>query len=322
MTYPAIRMHRARKSPQIRTFLAETSLQKNDFISPIFVNEKLEMRAPVQSMPGIFQESPLHLLNEVERRVKLGLNSFILFGIPKEKDEIASSAHQENGVIQTAIRSIKKYFPHTLLIADCCLCEYTSHAHCGVHKGGHLQNDETLEILKKTALSYADAGIDIIAPSGSMDGVIGALREVLDANGHEMVSLMSYAIKYASSFYGPFREAAGSSGLKGDRKHYQLQPAQKREALRDALLDVNEGADYLIVKPGLPYLDIIHSLKEKTLLPIVSYQVSGEYSMIKAAAEKGYLNEVDAFYETLISLKRAGSDFIISYYADEIAKRL
>lgn len=322
MTYPAIRMHRARKSPQIRAFLSETTLQKTDLISPLFINENIKHRNPIKMMPGIYQESPQTLLQEVERRVNLGLTSVILFGIPSHKDENGTSAFQDKGVIQNAIRDIKSHFPHLIVIADCCLCEYTSHAHCGVHTNGCLDNDATLSILQKTALSYADAGADIIAPSGSMDGVIHALRTQLDQNNYEMVSLMSYAVKYASSFYGPFREAAGSSGLAGDRKHYQLAPTQKREAMRDALLDIDEGSDYLIVKPGLPYLDIIHSLKEKTLLPIVSYQVSGEYSMIKAAAAQGYLNEYDSFFETLIALKRAGSDFIITYYADEIVKRL
>ena len=323
MPFPVTRMLRYRQSQPFRNILAETSLSKSDLIFPLFINETLKDKQAIQKMPGIFQQSPTSLLSEVERIVKLGLESVILFGIPAQKDEMATSAYISGGVIQKSIAVIKKEFPQLIVIADCCLCEYTSHGHCGVIENDRLDNDKTLKLLQKVAISYAENGADIIAPSGMMDGMIQAIRRALDNHQFPMTSIMSYAVKFASQFYGPFREAAGSDDcFKGDRKHHQLAFTQKRESLREALLDVEEGADYLLIKPGLPYLDIIQTVRERTLLPIVAYQVSGEYAILKVAAQQGLLNELEAFRETLISLKRAGSDLIITYYADEIVQHL
>lgn len=323
MSYPDLRMLRYRRTPQIRKLLAETRLNKSDFIYPIFVNEDLKEKKIIAKMPGIFQHCPSTLLREVERVADLGVEAVILFGIPKEKDEVGSSAYDHNGIIQKSISQIKRAFPEMVVIADCCLCEYTSHGHCGIMEGGHLDNDKTLSLLQKMALSYAESGVDIIAPSGMMDGMVQAIRHSLDRNNYTMIPIMSYAVKFASQFYGPFREAGGSAdSFLGDRKHHQIQPSQKREALREAFLDIEESADYLMVKPGLPYLDIVHTLREKTLLPIVVYQVSGEYSILKFAASNGLVNEKEAFKESLTCLKRAGADLIISYYADKIMECL
>lgn len=319
MSYPNLRMLRYRKTPQLRKMLEETRLSKSDFIYPIFIHEGLHEKQSIEKMPGIYQQSLSSLLSEIERVSNIGIESVILFGIPNEKDEKGSSAYQSNGIIQKSITEIKKAFPHLIVIADCCLCEYTSHGHCGIMKKGILDNDQTLLLLQKTALSYAESGVDIIAPSGMMDGMVQAIRHSLDEKGFTMIPIMSYAAKFASQFYGPFREAGGAQdNFVGDRKHHQIQPGQKREALREALLDVEESADYLMVKPGLPYLDIIQTLREKTLLPIVAYQVSGEYSMLKCAAAQGLIDEEEAFKESLICIKRAGADLIITYYADKI----
>jgi len=323
MSFPQMRMLRNRQNPQTRAFLKETDLTKSNLIFPIFINETLKTKKAVEKMPGIYQQSPSSLLSEVERIVKLGLNSVILFGIPLEKDPKGSSAYQPDGVIQKSIAEIKKSFPQMIVIADCCLCEYTSNGSCGLMENEKFDNDTTLQALQKVALTYAENGADIIAPSGMIDGMVQAIRRTLDNNGYEMSSIMSYAVKFSSQFYGPFREAAGSVGDQPiDRKHHQLAPASKREALREALLDVNEGADYLMVKPGLPYLDIIQTVREKTLLPIVAYQVSGEYAMLQVAANQGLFDELEAFSESLLCLKRAGADLIITYYADKIAKIL
>lgn len=323
MPYPNSRMLRYRQTPQIRNLLEETRLNKSDFIYPIFVHEGLKQKKAIEKMPGIFQHSPSTLLKEIERVANLGVKSVILFGIPTEKDEMGSSAYDDNGIVQKSISEIKKAFPNMIVIADCCLCEYTSHGHCGVMKDKRLDNDETLLLLQKIAISYAARGVDIIAPSGMMDGMVQAIRQSLDHNNHNMISIMSYAVKYASQFYGPFREACGSEDcFKDDRKHHQIQPSQKREAFNEALLDIHESADYLMVKPGLPYLDIIQTLREKTLLPVVAYQVSGEYSMLKYAGNIGLVNEKEAFTESLICLKRAGADLIITYYADKIVESL
>lgn len=323
MTFPTVRLLRNRQTKELRNILAETALHKSDLIMPFFINETLQEKKAVEKMPGICQHSFSSLLPEVERIVNLGLSSVILFGIPEEKDPHGNVAFHSHGVIQKAIQEIKKHFPHLIVIADCCLCEYTSGGHCGIMEEGKLNNDATLASLQKVALSYAESGVDIIAPSGMMDGMVQAIRAGLDAHHHEMVPIMSYAVKYASQFYGPFRDAAGSSGdATVDRKVHQLDPRQSREAVREALLDVEEGADYLMVKPALPYLDMIYQVKTRTLLPVVAYQVSGEYAMLKLAAKQGLFQEWEVFYETLIGIKRAGADLIISYYADEIAKRL
>jgi porphobilinogen synthase len=323
MSFPSMRMLRARQTPQLRKLLEETRLSKSDFIYPIFIHEGLNQPKSIAKMPGIYQQSLSSLLQEIERIVNIGIEAVILFGIPKEKDDVGSSAYRPNGVIQQAIAQIKRAFPDLIVLADCCLCEYTSNGACGLMKDGRLDNDKTLALLQKIALSYAEQGVDIIAPSGMMDGMVRAIRQTLDQNNYHMIPIMSYAVKFASQFYGPFREAGGSEeNFVGDRKHHQLQSTQKREALREALLDIEESADYLMVKPALPYLDIIQTLREKTLLPIVVYQVSGEYSILKFAASQGLIDELEAFKETLICLKRAGADLIITYYADEIVKAL
>lgn len=322
MTFPTIRMQRYRQTPHFREIIAETILTKSNLIFPIFIHEGLNQKKAINLMPGFYQHSLKTLHAEVERISRLGIRSVILFGIPNHKDEMGSSVFEPKGIVQSAIQLIKKSFPQIVVIADCCLCEYTSHGHCGILKNQRIDNDETLKILEKTALSYAASGADIIAPSGMMDGMIQAIRNTLDKHHFEMISVMSYAVKYASQFYGPFREAGGSiHNFKGDRKTHQLPPTQKNEALREALLDVEEGADFLIVKPALSYLDIIKTIKEETKLPVVAYNTSGEFAMIKAAFSQGMLaDEQEAFRETLISMKRAGADLIISYYADEIAK--
>lgn len=323
MSFPVIRMRRYRQNTKFLELVSETVLLKSNLIFPIFVNETLKEKKAVKTMPGIYQQSPASLLQEVERLVKLGLNTVILFGIPAKKDSNGTSAYSPKGVVQKAIADIKKAFPDVIVIADCCLCEYTLSGSCTIMKKNHLENDETLQALQKVAISYAENGVDIIAPSGMMDGTVQALRKVLDDKGFGMTSIMSYAVKFSSQFYGPFREAAGSAGdVPIDRRHHQLFPTQVRESLREALLDIDEGADYLMVKPGLPYLDIIRMVREKTLLPIVAYQVSGEYAMLKLAADSGLFKEVEAFLESLICLKRAGADLIITYYADKIAKYL
>lgn len=321
MSFPHVRLQRYRLNPQIRDFLAETELSPRDFIMPLFVNEALEEKRPIPLLPNIFQQSHSSLLEEVKRLVNIGVTAVIIFGIPKKKDPQGSEAYHSDGVVQVASRTIKEAFPDLILIADCCLCEYTSHGHCGVMEGGCLQNDQTLDLLKKTAITYAENGVDVVAPSGMMDGMVKAIREAL--NGYPMVSIMSYAVKYASNLYGPFREAAGSlKNFIGNRKHHQLAFSQKREALREALLDVEEGADYLMVKPGVFYLDMIQTLKKKTLLPIVAYHVSGEYAMIKAAAKAGVFEEAETFVEAFLCMKRAGADAMITYYADQILKRI
>ncbi|MFA6914904.1 MAG: porphobilinogen synthase [Parachlamydiales bacterium] len=311
-------MLRYRQTPQLRKLLAETKLNKSDFIFPLFVHESSREKKLIKKMPGVYQHSLASLLPEVERVAKLGVESVILFGIPSEKDEQGSKAYASDGVVQKSIAMIKKNFPEIVLIADCCLCEYTSNGHCGIMCEGHLDNDKTLESLQKVAISYAEKGVDIVAPSGMMDGMVQAIRQALDQARYPMIPIMSYAAKFASQFYGPFREASSDDIFIGDRKHHQIQPSQKREALREALLDIDESADYLIVKPGLPYLDIIQTLRQETLLPIVAYQVSGEYSTLKYAADNGLIDEQEAFKETLICLKRAGADLIITYYADRI----
>lgn len=324
MSFPTVRMLRNRQTPQHRQFLTETILTKSQLIFPLFINESLKEKKAVGKMPGIYQQSPSSLVPEIERLCNLGIQSLILFGIPAKKDENGECAHDAKGVVQQAIREIKKYFPEMLVIVDCCLCEYTSNGHCGIMHQEKLNNDATLRSLQRIATSYAQAGADIIAPSGMMDGMIQAIRAGLDAEQFHMLPIMSYAAKFSSQFYDPFREAAGSeNNFSGNRKHHQIAPSQKREALRDAILDIDEGADFLMVKPAVHYLDIIKTLRDSTLLPITAYHTSGEYAMLKSAVKEGLVrNEVDAFYETLIGIRRAGADHIISYYADEMAKHL
>ena len=322
-----IRPRRLRKNEKIRDLIRETILTKNDLIMPLFIDENLKAneKKEISSMPNQYRFSIDGVVEECKEIVDLGIPAVILFGIPKYKDEIASSAYDKNGVIQTSIRKIKDELRDELLIiADTCLCEYTSHGHCGIIKDNRVLNDETLEILSKIALSYAESGVDIVAPSDMMDGRVRKIREVLEKNNYKDVAIMSYSAKYASSFYGPFRDAAESapkSKIK-DRKTYQMDYGNSREALREIELDIKEGADMVLVKPALPYLDILKMAKENFDVPIGAYCVSGEYSMIEAAAQNGWINREDAIMETLLSIKRAGADFIITYWAKEVAKYL
>lgn len=320
--YQFRRNRRLRNSNTLRSMVRETVLQKEDFIYPIFVIEGENVKNEISSMPGIFQLSLDKLLEEVEEVVSLGIPSVLLFGIPKEKDAVGTGAYDDEGIVQLATKLIKKEYPELVVIADTCLCEYTDHGHCGVVHGENVLNDPSLELLVKTAVSQAKAGADIIAPSNMMDGFVIAIRQGLDAAGFEHIPIMSYAVKYASAYYGPFRDAADSAPQFGDRKTYQMDPANRMEALREAESDVVEGADFLIVKPALSYLDIMRDVKNNVLLPIVAYNVSGEYSMVKAAAQNGWINEKQIVLETLTSMKRAGADLIMTYHAKDAVRWL
>ena len=304
--------------------MRETNLTPHDFILPLFVNEKIASKRAIASMPGVFQLAPNEAADEAKKAEALGLQAVLLFGIPKEKDEQASGAYAENGVVQEAVRAIKKKCPDLVVITDVCLCEYMSHGHCGVTRidGDHFHvlNDETVELLVKTALSHARSGADLVAPSDMMDGRIGAIREALDANGFDQTGIMSYAAKFASAFYGPFREAAESPPQFGDRRSYQMDSANAAEALREVALDIDEGADIVMVKPALPYLDLLWRVRERFAKPTAVYHVSGEYAMVKAAAEKGCFDERAAVLEIMTSLKRAGADVIVTYWARELAQ--
>ena len=316
------RHRRLRHTANLRAMVRETRLHKEDLIYPIFVVEGENQKNPVQSMPGVFQVS-LDLLNEeIEEVVKLGIKSVILFGIPHEKDEVGSGAYHDHGIVQRAIAQIKQQHSDLVVIADTCLCEYTDHGHCGVVENGQIVNDASLKLLAKTAVSQAKAGADIIAPSNMMDGFVAAIRAALDEEGFVHIPIMSYAVKYASAFYGPFREAAESTPKFGDRKTYQMDPANRLEALREAEADVEQGCDFLIVKPALSYLDIVRDVKNHFNLPVVAYNVSGEYSMIKAAAENGWIDDKGTVLEMLTSMKRAGADLIITYHAKDVARWL
>ncbi|MCA1031942.1 porphobilinogen synthase [Bacillus timonensis] len=313
------RHRRLRNSAQLRDLVRETHLTANDLIYPIFVVEGENKRNPVASMPGVYQLS-LDLLNEeMNEVVSLGIKSVIVFGVPENKDEHGTEAYHDNGIVQKAIVHIKEHFPQLVVIADTCLCQYTSHGHCGIVEEGKILNDPTLDLLGRTAVSQAKAGADIIAPSNMMDGFVAAIRFALDEAGYTDIPIMSYAVKYSSSFYGPFRDAAHSSPKFGDRKAYQMDPANRMEALREAESDLAEGADFLIVKPALSYLDIIRDVKNNFNVPVVAYNVSGEYSMIKAAAQNGWINEKEIVMEMLTSMKRAGVDLIITYFAKDVA---
>ncbi len=318
------RPRRLRRSRGLRNLIRETNLSARDFILPLFVSEKIEKRQAIESMPGVFQFSPDGIVEEARRAQDLGLQAILLFGVPREKDEQASGAYAENGVVQKTLRAIKSKCPEVVAITDVCLCQYMSHGHCGVARidGDHFHvlNDETVDLLVKTALSHAQAGADMVAPSDMMDGRIGAIREALDANGFDQTGIMSYAAKFASVFYGPFREAAESPPRFGDRRSYQMDCANAEEALREVALDVEEGADILMIKPALPYIDILWRVHERFAKPTAVYHVSGEYAMVKAAAEKGFLDERAAVLEIMTSLKRAGADIIITYWARELAE--
>jgi len=320
------RPRRLRRSPALRNLVRETQLDAHDFILPLFISEKVDKRWPIASMPGVFQLSVKEIADETRAAEDLGLQAVLLFGIPEQKDEQATGAYAENGVIQKALRAIKSKCPELIAITDVCLCEYMSHGHCGVTRidGDHFHvlNDESVELLVKTSLSHAAAGADMVAPSDMMDGRIGAIREALDAAGFDQTGIMSYAAKFASVFYGPFRDAAESPPQFGDRKSYQMDPANAEEALREAALDIDEGADIVMVKPALPYLDILWRVHERFGKPTAVYNVSGEYAMVKGAVEKGLLDERAAVLEIMTALKRAGADIIVTYWARELAKWL
>ena len=318
--FPVTRLRRLRRNSALREMFRETHLHKSDFIYPLFVVEGDGVKNEISSMPGQFQMSVDNVVRECEELQRLGLNSILLFGIPAEKDEVGSGAYDENGVIQKALRAVKKEFPEMVAITDVCLCEYTSHGHCGVIENGDVQNDATLDLLVKEALSHARAGADIIAPSDMMDGRVGAIRNALDENGFADTPVMAYSAKYSSAFYGPFREAAESAPQFGDRKSYQMDPPNSDEAMREIALDIQEGADIVMVKPALSYLDIIRRAKNEFNLPTAAYNVSGEYSMIKAAATNGWLDGERVMLEVLTSIKRAGADVIITYFAKEAAR--
>lgn len=316
------RPRRLRRTEMIREMVSENTLKISDLIYPLFVVEGQNIKEEISTLPGIYHFSIDRLDDEIREIQQLGIQSIILFGIPDHKDECGSEAYNENGIIQRAIRHIKDIAPDLCVIADVCMCEYTSHGHCGIlQENGYVDNDQTLEYLAKIAVSQAKAGADMVAPSDMMDGHVKAIREALDAEGFETVAIMSYSVKYASYFYGPFREAAHSAPSFGDRRSYQMDPRNAREALIEAQADIDEGTDFLMVKPALSYLDVIHELREHFDLPIVTYNVSGEYAMLKLAVSQGLLDE-RAIYEALISMKRAGADIIITYFAKEVAAYL
>lgn len=320
------RPRRLRRSPALRNLTRETHLSVHDFVLPLFVSEKVQQRRPIASMPGVFQLSVKEVADETRAAQDLGLQAVLLFGIPEQKDEQASGSYAQDGIVQKALKAIRSKCPDLVAITDVCLCEYMSHGHCGVTRidGDHFHvlNDETVELLVKTALSHAAAGADIVAPSDMMDGRVGAIREALDERGFDQTAIMSYAAKFASAFYGPFREAAESPPRFGDRRSYQMDFANANEALREVALDIDEGADIVMVKPALPYMDILWRVREQFRKPTAVYHVSGEYAMVKSAVEKGLLNERDAVIEVMTALKRAGADIIVTYWARELARWL
>lgn len=320
MSFPVNRMRRLRGSEMLRSMVRETRLDTKDLIYPLFVIYGRDKLLPINSMPGICQYSVDRLADEIREIESLGIPAVLLFGLPERKDPIGSSAWDDNGVVQNAVKAIKDQSPHLVVITDVCMCEYTSHGHCGmIDENGCVNNDATLELLSREALSHARAGCDMVAPSDMMDGRIAHIRQALDENGFINMPIMAYAAKYASAFYGPFREAADSAPQFGDRKTYQMDPANVREALREVRMDIEEGADIVMVKPALAYLDVIRAVKESFDLPLAAYNVSGEYSMIKAAAACGWLDEERVVMESLTSIKRAGADMIITYFAKDLA---
>ena len=322
MAFPMQRMRRLRETEPLRRMVRETSLTPNDFIYPVFVTEGQGRREPIASMPGQSRLSIDLLVKEALEVKALGIPAMILFGIPERKDERGSSGFDPDGIVQRAIRAVKEQVPDLVLITDVCIDEYTSHGHCGIVRQGKILHDETLDCLRTMARTHAQAGADMVAPSDMMDGRVAAIRDELDQAGFVDIPIMAYAAKFASCFYAPFRDAANSSPQFGDRQSYQMDPANKREALREIDLDIEEGADIIMVKPAMPYLDVISTARERTLLPIAAYQVSGEYSMIKAAAQAGWLDERRAMMESLLSIKRAGAEIILTYFAKEAAALL
>jgi porphobilinogen synthase len=311
------RPRRLRRNPNLRSLVRETRLTPDNFVLPLFVCPGDAVRREISSMPGVFNLSVDEATKEAAAAYDAGVRSIILFGLPESKDELASGAYAEDGIVQRATRAIRRNTPDLTIIADTCLCEYTSHGHCGVVRGGEVLNDESLELLARTAASQAAAGADIVAPSAMMDGQVGAIREALDESGFENTAIMAYAVKYASGFYGPFREAAQSTPEFGDRRAYQMDPPNAREAMREAELDYSEGADILMVKPATVYLDVLKMVRDRFDLPLAAYHVSGEYALIKAAALRGWIDEERVMMETLTSIKRAGADIILTYYARE-----
>ncbi len=313
------RARRIRGKEVFRRMVRETNLSVNDLIYPMFSAFGSGIKKEVSSMPGIYQQSIEHIVTEAKEVYTLGIPAVILFGIPEAKDAVGSDAYAEHGIIQETIRAIKKEVPGLAVITDVCLCEYTDHGHCGIIRDGDVDNDATVDLLAKEALSHARAGADMVAPSDMMDGRVGAIRQILDGNGFSHIPVMSYAVKYASGYYGPFREAAESTPQFGDRRSYQMDPANRREALREAQQDIDEGADIIMVKPGLPYLDILRDLRNEYTMPLAVYNVSGEYSMIKGAAANGWIDEERVVMETMLAFKRAGADLIITYHAKDVA---
>ena len=316
------RPRRLRRREGLRAMVRETRLARENLALPLFACAGRGVRREVSSMPGVFNLSVDEIARDAAGAFDLGVPAIILFGLPESKDETATGAYARDGVVQRAIRAVRESAPELIVIADTCLCEYTSHGHCGVVRGGEVLNDESLELIAQTAVSQAEAGADVVAPSAMMDGQVGAIREALDAAGFQHVAIMAYAVKYASGFYGPFREAADSAPAFGDRRAYQMDAANAREAMREAEIDYAEGADFLMVKPATPYLDILRQVRDRFDLPLAAYHVSGEYAMIKAAAQRGWIDEQRVMLETLTSIRRAGADVILTYYAREAARLL
>ena len=318
-TFPTVRLRRTRQNEKLRSLVRETHLAVDQLIYPLFIAEDISEPHEVSSMPGIMQWPLEYLGREAERIANLGIPAVLLFGIPTEKDEVGSQAYDSKGIIQQAIRRLKAETPDLLVITDVCLCEYTSHGHCGVIHNGYVQNDESLDLLASMALSHVEAGADLVAPSDMMDGRVGAIRSTLDEHGFSSTPIMAYSAKFASGFYGPFREAAGSTPQFGDRRAYQMDPANAREALREVDLDIAEGADIVMVKPAMAYMDVIRQVRDRCNLPIAAYNVSGEFSMIKAAAQNGWIDERRVTMEVLTGIRRAGADMIITYFAPDVA---
>src|SRR5499427_4554157 len=320
MPNPLYRPRRLRESPLVRKMVRETSLKTEDFIYPLFAVHGRGVREPIAPMPGQFRLSIDELLKECKDAASMGIPAVLLFGIPRDKDPRGSEAYAEDGIVQQAVRAVKETIPDLLVITDVCLCEYTSHGHCGVVEEGRVRNDPTLDLLARTAVSQVDAGADMVAPSDMMDGRVAAIREALDENGNQETPIMAYSAKYASAFYGPFREAANSTPQFGDRRSYQMDPANSTEAMREVALDVDEGADIVMVKPALAYLDVISRVKAEFGLPVAAYSVSGEYAMIRAAGQLGWVDEERVMVETLTGIRRAGADIVITYFAKDVAR--
>ncbi|MFL5484775.1 MAG: porphobilinogen synthase [Gemmatimonadaceae bacterium] len=321
-SFPSYRGRRLRRTAALRNLVRETSLSPSQLVLPVFVRSGKRLRRPVESMPGVSQTSVDEMLRDADAAAKANVGGILLFGVPDTKDATGSSAWDESGAVQTAVRALKKEIPDLVVITDVCMCEYTDHGHCGVLRNGEVDNDATLELLSRAALSHACAGADIVAPSDMMDGRVAAIRSALDESDFSGVSILSYAAKYASAYYGPFREAAESAPQTGDRRGYQMDPGNAQEAMREVLADIDEGADAVMVKPAGPYLDIVARVKAETGYPVAAYQVSGEYAMICAAAERGWIDRERVMMESLLGIRRAGADFIVTYFATDAARKL